>query len=122
MIRGDTSSEGSGNDNFAAVNEHIVLIQEYASFICIMIVWQGSSTLDGKTRAAVAGPALQSYRPYGEGLMIPRAKHQHGPTTTSANPGSAERGEAAPNREHQLMDYLDGRVSRQHFPRSSRHF
>ena len=54
--------------------------------------------------------------------MIPRAKHQHGPTTTSANPGSAERGEAAPNREHQLMDYLDGRVSRQHFPRSSRHF
>ena len=38
MIRGDTSSEGSGNDNFAAVNEHIVIIQEYASFICIMIV------------------------------------------------------------------------------------
>lgn len=69
--------------------------------------------MDGKggPRGTAGGPALQSYRPYGEGLMIPRAKHQHGPTTASGNnSSSAERGEAAPNREHQLMDYLDGRV------------
>ncbi|KAK4020739.1 hypothetical protein OUZ56_002690 [Daphnia magna] len=97
MIRGDTSSEGSGNDNFGA----------------------GTSTLDGKAAARVSagGPALQSYRPYGEGLMIPRAKHQHGPTTASANnSSSAERGEAAPNREHQLMDYLDGRGPKKVLP------
>ncbi|XP_046643778.1 mucin-17-like isoform X4 [Daphnia pulicaria] len=98
MIRGDTSSEGSGNDNFAA---------------------QGTSTLDGKggPRGTAGGPALQSYRPYGEGLMIPRAKHQHGPTTASGNnSSSAERGEAAPNREHQLMDYLDGRGPKKVLP------
>lgn len=120
MIRGDTSSEGSGNDNFAAVIRLPVAYNEIFSITNVTLMnKQGSSTLDGKTRAATAtaaGPALQSYRPYGEGLMIPRAKHQHGPSTSSANPGSAERGEAAaPNREHQLMDYLDGRVSRRHF-------
>ena len=72
---------------------------------------QGSSTLDGKARSgAASGAALQSYRPYGETLMIPRAKHQHGPSTATS-PGAAERGEASAQREHQLMDYLDGRVS-----------
>lgn len=40
--------------------------------------------------------------------MIPRAKHQHGPA--GGNPGAAERGESSGNREHQLLDYLDGRV------------
>lgn len=75
------------------------------------ILKQASNTLDGKSRnatSAAAPAALQSYRPYGETLMIPRAKHQHGPA--GGNPGAAERGESSGNREHQLLDYLDGRV------------
>lgn len=51
--------------------------------------------------------------------MIPRAKHQHGPLP--GNPGAAERGESASaNREHQLMDYLDGRVCVPHKPTQHR--
>ena len=81
---------------------------------------QGTNTLDGKTKqpATPAGPALQSYRPYGETLMIPRAKHHHPPTSSAGgnSPGAAERGEAPPMsaaavREHQLLEYLEGRVS-----------
>ena len=52
--------------------------------------------------------SLQSYRPYGETLMIPRVKTTHGPHNGS-HPGAAERGEM-PNRDHQLLDYLEGRV------------
>jgi len=85
MIKGDSSSESSGNDNFAATSEG-----------------------KAKQAAGAAGPAsLQSYRPYGDTLMIPRAKHQHPPVNANSA-AAAERGEAA-NREHQLLDYLDGR-------------
>merc|ERR1712071_460347 len=67
---------------------------------------------EGKSAAGAAGAAgpasLQSYRPYGDTLMIPRAKHQHPPVNANSA-AAAERGEAA-NREHQLLDYLDGRL------------
>jgi hypothetical protein len=85
MIRGDTSSESSGNDNY------------------------GASSVDGKKASSTStGASLQSYRPYGDTLMIPRAKHSH-PPSNSHSAGDAERGEAPANREHQLLDYLEGR-------------
>jgi len=93
MIRGDTSSESSGNENYSA-----------------------ATAQDAKTKHSTsAGPSLQSYRPYGETLMIPRAKHHY--PTVAGGASAAERGEmpmsAAATREHQLIEYLEKRKNAQ---------
>ena len=115
MIKGDTSSEGSGNDNFAVIES---LTKTFHSIDLVNwtddVDFQANTKGEGKGGAGTGGAAaLQSYRPYGDTLMIPRAKHQHPPINTNSA-AAAERGEAS-NREHQLLDYLDGsRVSQLH--------
>ena len=109
MIKGDTSSESSGNDNFAVIDNPNKANNDppIQSINPLLTRSQATTKGEGKGGAGGAGPAsLQSYRPYGDTLMIPRAKHQHPPINTNSA-AAAERGEAT-NREHQLLDYLDG--------------
>lgn len=114
MIRGDTSSESSGNENYS-VSYHTLF---YFLNFCINGTKTGhkqaATAQDAKTKHSTsAGPSLQSYRPYGETLMIPRAKHHY--PTVAGGASAAERGEmpmsAAATREHQLIEYLEKRVS-----------